>query len=125
MEISLSDPKSGIHQKDIASHQEISFKYLDPIIASLKAANLIANVGGKKSGYKLTYKPADINMLHIYEAFESNLHINDCLGDDFDCLRREKCPVYDFWDDLNNLIVDHLKLTSLEDIQKKHMELTE
>ncbi len=119
LEISLSDQKIGIHQKDIASNQDISFKYLDPIIASLKAAKLIRNVTGKKSGYKLTRKAEDINMLHIYEAFDSRLQINVCLSEEFDCKRRDICTVTDFWSELNSKVIEHFEATSLADLQSK------
>ena len=119
LEISLAEQKTGIHQKDIAINQELSFKYLDPIIASLKAAELITNVTGKKSGYKLTRKPEDINMLQIYEAFESHLQVNICLDKEFDCKRRNICTVTDFWGDLNNKVIEHFEATSLADLQSK------
>ncbi len=119
LEISLSDQETGIHQKDIAKNQEISFKYLDPIIASLKSADLITNVSGKKSGYKLARKAEEINMLHIYEAFDSRLQVNVCLSEEFDCNRRNICSVKDFWGDLNSLIIEHFESTSLADIREK------
>jgi DNA-binding IscR family transcriptional regulator len=37
----------GILQKDIAENQDISLKYLDSIISSLKLKGLIVNVRGK------------------------------------------------------------------------------
>ncbi len=49
IEIALQEENKGIFQKDIAKNQEISEKYLDHIIASLKASGLIKNVCGKKA----------------------------------------------------------------------------
>ena len=124
IEISLSDPDKGVFQKDIASNQEISFKYLDPIISSLKAAGLIINVSGKKSGYKLAKKAEEINMRQIYEAFESSFRVNDCISEDFDCSRRKICSVKDFWGNLNHIIIDYFDSVTLADLQKQQMEIS-
>lgn len=48
LEIALQEDNKGVFQKDIAKNQQISEKYLDLIIASLKANGLIANTSGKK-----------------------------------------------------------------------------
>lgn len=116
LEISLGDQDLGILQKDIALRQEISYKYLDPIISSLKVAGLITNVSGRKSGYKLTRKPEEITMLDIFEAFEPRIMVNDCVYEDFDCSRRNICTVLDFWTGLNDLVADYFKSHTLADM---------
>lgn len=119
IEISFCDPKMGIYQKDIASNQEISYKYLDPIISSLKEAKLITKAAGKKSGYKLTRNPEKINMLQIYEAFEPGIKVVDCVSKEYYCQRRKICNVVDFWGDLNVLVSDYFISVTLADLQKK------
>ena len=54
LDIALDESGNGVYQKDISDRQKISVKYLDSIIASLKAAGLITTKRGKKSGYCLT-----------------------------------------------------------------------
>ena len=50
LELSLRENMGGgILQREIAENQDVSVKYLDQIIASLKAAGLIVNAGGKKA----------------------------------------------------------------------------
>jgi len=56
LEIAMNEKAKGILQKDIAENQEISYKYLDHIINSLKVAGLVARAAGRKSGYVLTRK---------------------------------------------------------------------
>ena len=57
IEVALNSGPDGIYQKDIAQNQDLSVKYLDQIIASLKAAGLIANVRGRKSGFSVAIPP--------------------------------------------------------------------
>lgn len=116
LEIALADRETGIFQKDIALNQEISVKYLDHIISSLKRAGLVANVAGRKSGYRLTRPAEQISMMDIFKAFESRLTVNDCIHDDFDCSRRRICGVMNFWSELNDTIEFKMASTTLADI---------
>ncbi|RPJ74506.1 MAG: Rrf2 family transcriptional regulator, partial [Alphaproteobacteria bacterium] len=84
IEIALASKVKGIYQKDIAKNQEISNKYLDQIIAALKAKGLIRNLKGKKSGYILNHEPSSITIYDIYKAFEPEILLLDCLSEGFE-----------------------------------------
>ncbi len=116
LEIALHTEEGGVFQKDIAINQDISIKYLDYIIHALKAEGLIANAGGKKSGYVLARDASEITMYDIHNAFESGICIVDCLSSDLSCKRDKKCAVRKFWVGLNGLIIDYLNNTTLEDL---------
>ncbi len=80
LELALNENRgNGTLQKEIAENQDVSIKYLDHIIADLKAAGLIVNVAGKKSGYRLTRSSKQISVYDIYSAFDDELAIIDCL----------------------------------------------
>jgi Rrf2 family protein len=120
LEIALDESGSGVFQKDIAARQKIPIKYLDNIIASLKTAGLIVNAKGKKSGYILTRKPAEIKILDVYNAFESGVVVVDCLSGSYICELSPKCGVKGYWNGLNNLIINYLESYTLEDLVKDH-----
>jgi Rrf2 family protein len=119
MEIALQDYSKGVFQKDISSNQDISFKYLDQIISALKAAHLITNVKGKKSGYTLTRHPSHITIYDIHKAFEPDLAIVDCLSEMIDCSREKYCAPRDLWEGLNDTIVEYLQNYTLEDLAER------
>ena len=123
LELALNDSSTGIYQKDIAQSQDISNKYLDHIIVELKTAGLIKNVGGKKSGYRLTRPAQEITMLDIYNAFEPGFHINDCAYSDSDCPRLRICAVKGFWSGLNSLMNDYFRSVTLEDIRTNQITI--
>jgi Rrf2 family protein len=104
----------GVFQKDIAKNQDISNKYLDQIIQSLKVAGLISNVKGKKSGYILTRKPSEITIYDIHRAFENDICVIDCMSINYNCIHQEKCKVQNFWKGLNDTVIDYFKNTTLE-----------
>jgi len=99
IEIASSTETNGMLQKDIAKNQNISLKYLDPIIASLKLKGLIINSRGKGSGYKLTRPAETISMLEIYTAFEQIVVI-ECINNLNFCDRtRHDCKGRSFWNE--------------------------
>jgi len=125
IEIAADDSSSGVFQKDISNNQGISIKYLDHIIHALKAAGLISNLKGKKSGYVLTRKASEISVFDIHNAFEPGICIIDCLSEHIHCDRLTGCSARGFWGDLNQQIVDYFKSVSLEDLVNKEMSLLE
>ncbi len=119
VDISLNQSEDGVLQKEISHRQDISNKYLDQIIAGLKSAGLIKNVRGRKSGYSLTRSPKHISVLEIYKAFEGELNIAE---------RRVSANVQnasgnraasEYWDVLNQQILDHMEQTTLDFIGNK------
>jgi Rrf2 family protein len=119
IELALDTTGEGVFQKDIALRQSISVKYLDQIIHALKAANLIENVKGKKSGYILTRKPAEISIYDIHKALENDICVIDCMSANYECEKQETCTAQNFWRGLNTVIVDYMKNTTLESIVSK------
>lgn len=109
IEIASSKEPIGILQKDIAQKQNISLKYLDPIIGALKLKGLIANSKGKGSGYMLTRPANEITMLDIYTAFEQ-IVIVDCINNLGYCERSlHDCKARCYWNDFG---IDFRKLLS-------------
>ena len=117
IQLAQSD-NTGVLQKHISEKQQISNKYLDIIIAGLKAKGLIRNVSGKKSGYLLTQTPDKITVYDVFTTFEPKVCIIDCLYTSGVCDREPICSARDFWKDLNFLIDSKLKTTSIADILK-------
>lgn len=125
VELTLAYGGKGILQKDISDNQEISLKYLDQIIASLKAAGLIVRIGGRKGGYALARQPQHITTYDIYKAFEGDVLINDCIHDEEMLSQKKFCAVIEFWDGLNTQVIDYLKSTSLADIAERQKKLSQ
>lgn len=99
VEIANTTNPKGMLQKDIAKNQNISLKYLDPIILALKMKGLIINSKGKGSGYRLTKPAEEITMLDIYTAFEQIVVI-ECINNLNFCDRSmHDCKGRNFWNE--------------------------
>ena len=106
----------GILQKDIAESQDISLKYLDSIISSLKLKGLIVNVRGKGRGYKLARSANEITVFDIYTAFE-RIDIVDCIDNPEICIKAShNCNANAFWCEFKANISSTLKNKKLSDI---------
>ena len=123
LEIALSDPETGIYQKDISANQNISYKYLDHIINSLKVAGLVTKAGGRRSGYILTRKPEEITIFDIHNAYEPGICVVDCLSHNYTCKRQGVCASRGFWGKLNNQIIAYLKSTTIADLMNDQAKL--
>lgn len=97
IELASSTEPKGLLQKEIAKSQNISLKYLDPIILALKVKGLIANSKGKGSGYLLTRPAEEITMYDIYTAFEQ-ITITECINNCNLCERTvHDCHAKNYW----------------------------
>jgi Rrf2 family protein len=123
VEIARETNNQGIFQKDIAFRQNLSNKYLDQIIVALKAAGLIINVRGKKSGYMLTRDADKITILDIHKAFEPGIQMIDCLAPGYFCEKEKYCSAKNFWQGLNNLVADYFSSFTLADILIQQIDL--
>ena len=123
LEIALHGEAEGIYQKEIAQNQDISYKYLDQIINSLKVAGLVTKAGGRKSGYILTRDPSEITVYDIHNAFEPGICVIDCLALNFSCEREKFCSMKGFWGELNNQIIDYFKSTTIKDLMEEQVKL--
>ncbi len=119
IEIARSSQEEGILQKDIATNQGISYKYLDHIIHALKVAGLVCNVRGKKSGYILTRPAEEITAYEIHKAFEAGICVVDCINNGYKCDRRDGCEARGFWGELNNRIYDYFNSVTLQELSEK------
>lgn len=97
IEIASVNDTNGILLKEISKNQNISNKYLDPIISSLKLKGLISNTKGKHSGYRLTRKPEEITMLDIYTAFEP-ITVVGCINNNTFCENSCNCLGKNYWE---------------------------
>lgn len=114
--------KGPVLLKDIARRQEISLKYLDRILSSLKAAGLVKTLRGAKGGYALNHAPAQITIKQIVEALEGPLVLVECVNEKNFCHRVNSCITRDIWCELGKAMEAVLKTTSLESLVMRDKE---
>lgn len=78
----------------VAALQGISPTFLGKIVRSLARAGILATRRGVGGGIALAVPAGSITVLHVIEALEGPLVLNECLSDPPRCDRIETCPAY-------------------------------
>jgi len=108
--------KGPVNRKRILRNQNISSAYLENILISLKAQNLIRTVRGANGGFTLESHPSRITMFQIVNALEGSLVPTECLENDDSCKRVHVCGARKLWLELYNSQVAILKRTTLQSL---------
>ena len=100
----------------IAETQEISGKYLEQVVGTLRRADLIRSRKGVKGGYNLTKNPADINLWEIINALDSHTSLVDCVLEPEVCDRSDACLTRSIWTLLSARMKEFWSSFTLEDL---------
>lgn len=100
--------------KDIASRLEVSMKYLDRIISSLKARGLIVRL---KDGYVLGRAPGKINCGEIVYILEGSLNPVACIDSPSTCKKGKECRAKKIWEKVGDNLRQTLESFTLEDLK--------
>lgn len=120
VDLAQHDTGEFIPLKEIAARNEISLKYLESIMNTLKKGRMLESASGKGGGYRLTRKPGEYRVIDILTVIEGNLTPVSCMelsGEK--CDKSRKCTTFPFWKGLETVINDYLEKTTLQDMIDK------
>jgi len=124
LELALNYGKGPVSAKEMARRQGLSPKYLEHLIARLKAAGLIKAVRGIHGGYVLPRSPAQIRLIDIFQVLEGSAALVKCVDSPDVCSRKEFCVTRHLWAEMRDAIVRILDSTTLEDMVQWAKEKT-
>ena len=122
LDLALNYGKGPILLKDVARRQEISIRYLEQLIAPLKASGLVKSSRGSKGGYVLSKPPADIKLSEIIYALEGSIEPVECVTHPQGCRRSKNCVTRDIWGEIYQAIQGILESNTLQDLVKRHFK---
>lgn len=103
--------------KTIADRQQVSMKYLEIIVSSLKKAALVDSTRGKEGGYMLSKEPSEYRVGDILRCIEDNLAPVSCIkSGSVSCERAGECMTVPMWMELDELINNYLDAVTLDDL---------
>ncbi len=111
-------PDDGfVSLKTVADRQQISMKYLEAIVGSLKKAELLESTRGKEGGYRLSKAPSEYTVEEILRSIEDNLAPVSCIKDgEIQCDKAAACVTLPMWKELDELTNTYLDGVSLQDL---------
>ena len=100
----------------IAEEMNMSRIFLSRINTQLVNARLISTWRGARGGVALTRPPAEISVYEVVTAVEGPIRLVGCIDDPDCCPFSGTCPLHKFWIRTEQVLIDQLKSTSLQDL---------
>lgn len=102
----------------ISESQEISGKYLEQVVGTLRKADLIHSRKGVRGGYTLARDPDTINLWEIITALDSHTTLVDCVMEPGVCDRSDDCMTRSIWTLLSARMEEFWSSFKLSDLIK-------
>lgn len=119
LELAVNTSNIPVQLKTIAKRQDISVKYLEQLMATLKTAGFVRSVRGSKGGYILAKPPNQIMLDRLFICLEGPVITVECVENDSFCDRAADCAPRLLWAELQEAIMRVLKSTTLQDLVDK------
>lgn len=127
--IALAEPaeKGGAPQmmqiKDISLHEQISTKFLEQILLTLKNAGMLHSKMGVGGGYYLARSPSEITLGQIFRVLDGPVAPIKCVSqmayEPCGCPDEQTCGLRLVMGDVRNAVANILDNTSLADVTKR------
>jgi Rrf2 family transcriptional regulator, cysteine metabolism repressor len=116
MELAIYYGQGPTLLKNIAHKQNISEKYLEQLMAPLRASGLIYTMRGNKGGYVLGRDPKEITLYEVINVVEGSLAPVPCVDKAEMCQRWEFCATRQVWVKLKERLAAELQSINLADL---------
>ena len=112
---------SPVQIATIAESENISHKFLESILLTLKKAEILNSKKGKGGGYCLARDASEINMTDVIRSLEGPIAMLPCVSLNFyercnDCPDEDKCAVHRLMIQVRDKTLEVLKNNTLADI---------
>ena len=116
LDLALNSGEGPVLLRDIAKRQEVSEKYLEHSITTLRKAGLVRSIRGARGGYVLAKLPSQIRLSEIMEVLEGSMAPVECVDDPQVCRRAQLCVTRDIWAKMKEAIDNILESITLQDM---------
>lgn len=109
--------ESCVSLKSISDRHDISMKYLEAIVGSLKRSGLVESTRGKEGGYRLNKSADEYSVGEILRCLEDNLAPVACIrSGSVNCEKAAECITVPMWKELDDITNAYLDTVSLKDL---------
>ncbi|MEN1783703.1 MAG: Rrf2 family transcriptional regulator [Bacteroidota bacterium] len=119
--LGLKNSDDPIQIAEIAAAQNISQKFLESILLTLRRNGFLGSKKGKGGGYYLIKAPKDISMAAVMRSLEGPIAMVPCVSLNFyekcsDCPDEEHCAVHDLMLKVRDANLEVYRNTTLADL---------
>lgn len=116
LELAVEYGNKPLQIRTIAQRQDISNKYLEQLMAILRASGLVRSMRGPKGGYLLAKPPAEIKLSEVFTTLEGPLIPVECLEHPEFCPRCTDCVTRHIWAEIQDAMMNVLESTTMQDL---------
>ena len=124
---SQGDPPVMMQIKEISQREQISSKFLEQILLTLKNAGLLHSKIGVGGGYYLARSAGEITLGQIFRVLDGPVAPIKCVSqmayESCGCPDEETCGLRLVMSDVRNAIADILDNTSLADVTQRQTDI--
>ena len=119
VELAQQYAQGPLQLRVIGEREEISAKYLEQLMAILKASGLVRSIRGAKGGYVLAREPEQIRMDEVYHCLEGPVTTLECVADAGSCKRAVDCAARVLWAQVEKAVDGVLGSTTLAELAER------
>jgi Rrf2 family cysteine metabolism transcriptional repressor len=119
LDLALHSREGAVMVKDIGERQQISTRYLEQLLFSLKLAGMVSSSRGMGGGFTLAKAPSEIKLLDIVQALDGPIAPVRCVDEPSLFCRSEFCATRDIWVKVKEAANKVLESVTLEDLVKQ------
>lgn len=119
LELARHYGKGPLQTRAIAKQEDISGKYLEQLMATLKSAGFVRSVRGSKGGYMLAKAPNQIRLNEVFNCLEGPVATVECVEDEDYCERVADCVTRGVWSQVQQAITNVLQSITLQDLVER------
>jgi len=120
---SISNRNKPCSVKEISQKENISFDYLEKIIAQLEKKGLVKAKRGVRGGYFLSRSPDKISAGEIIKILEGTVAPVECVAHEkkyrYQCPRKKNCKTINVWNRVYQNLASTLNSITLADLVNK------
>ena len=122
--LASKDTRDPVQIAEIAEHENISQKFLESILLTLRKNGFLGSKKGKGGGYYLIKDPSDILMTSVIRVLEGPIAMVPCVSLNFyekcdDCPDENTCPVHNLMIQVRDSALKVYRNNTLADIIAK------
>jgi Rrf2 family protein len=119
--LAKQESKKPVQIAEISRSENISQKFLESILLSLRKTGILGSKKGKGGGYYLIKEPTDVLMTDVIRVLEGPIAMVPCVSLNFyekcdDCPDEEACSVNKLMIQVRDATLQIFRNTTLEDL---------
>lgn len=119
--LAVQENNTPVQIAEIAKHENISQKFLESILLSLRRTGFLGSKKGKGGGYYLIKDPSEIQMTSVMRVLEGPIAMVPCVSLNFyekcdDCPDENKCSVHKLMIKVRDSALQIYRNTTLADL---------